>query len=327
MSSPAKVYVIHENGDWLKNLRETFKELDVPYEEWDVGKGGVVDLSEEPPQGVFYNRVSPSSHIRDNRWAVEHTEQILYWLELHERRVVNGLDALKMEVSKVKQFQLLKKAGIPTPKTIAITGDSKESWFGSQITQLAKKTFGDEPFIVKVNRGGSGAGVQLFKTIDELENYFSSDTYEQPLDGVQLLQEFIPCEEKFITRLEFVDGKFMYAVRVDTSNGFQLCPADACSAKEGELCPIRGKGGRRKFVIEEFSDQDLIERLEKVLEKVNVEVAGIEVIRGDDGVTYCYDMNANTNYNSSAEIRAFGKKQGSIQMAEFLNRLLSQENK
>ena len=28
-------------------------------------------------------------------------------------------------------------------------------------------------------------------------------------------------------------GKFLYAVRVDTSEGFQLCPADACQTEIG----------------------------------------------------------------------------------------------
>ena len=39
-----------------------------------------------------------------------------------------------------------------------------------------------------------------------------------------------------ITRAEFIGGQFIYAVEVDTSDGFELCPADACAVGEA-FCP------------------------------------------------------------------------------------------
>jgi hypothetical protein len=39
-----------------------------------------------------------------------------------------------------------------------------------------------------------------------------------PRLGLTLLQSFVECPERCLYRLEFVNGRFMYAVRVDTSH-------------------------------------------------------------------------------------------------------------
>ena len=57
----AKVHVIHENGIWVELLRTAFNELGTPFEEWFLDRG-VLDLRAAPPAGVFYNRMSASSH-------------------------------------------------------------------------------------------------------------------------------------------------------------------------------------------------------------------------------------------------------------------------
>lgn len=58
----AKVYVIHENSVWMEPLREAFAKLKMDYEEWNLGNGGIIDMSQAPPSGVFYSRMSASSH-------------------------------------------------------------------------------------------------------------------------------------------------------------------------------------------------------------------------------------------------------------------------
>ena len=84
----SKIYVIHENDAWVEPLRAAFQELALPFEEWFLSEG-LLDLSEAPPQGVYYNRMSASSHTRDHRYAAELTGGVLAWLESHGRRVVN----------------------------------------------------------------------------------------------------------------------------------------------------------------------------------------------------------------------------------------------
>ena len=212
------IYIIHENNEWTAPLRTELQRLALPYREWFLDRG-VLDLSMPPPEGVFYNRMSASSHTRDHRYAAEYTAAVLAWLESHGRRVLNSSCALQLEISKVAQYAALRAHGIRTPRTVAAVGRE-------QILQAAR-TF-DGPFITKHNRGGKGLGVRLFRNSEALRAYLEGTEFEQSLDGITLVQQYIEAPEPFITRCEFVGGKFLYAVRADTSDGFLLCPADDC---------------------------------------------------------------------------------------------------
>ncbi|MGG6440301.1 alpha-L-glutamate ligase [Saccharococcus caldoxylosilyticus] len=302
----SKIYIIHENSEWTVHLTRRLDELGLPYEEWFLDKG-TVDLSATPPEGVFYSRMSASSHTRAHRFAPELTEAVLAWLERHGRRVLNGSRALRLEVSKVNQYMALNAHGIRTPKTIAAVG--KE-----QIVEAAKQ-LGAPSFITKHNRAGKGLGVQLFHSIETLWQYLESPAFEDSVDGITLVQEYIQAPEPFITRCEFVGGKFMYAVRVDTSEGFELCPADACQI--GDLfCPVGETATRPKFeIIDGFSDP-ILEKYEQFLRANDIHIAGIEFIRDQNGTIFTYDVNTNTNYNSEAEARA--GKFGMLEVAKFL---------
>src|SRR5690242_20668343 len=143
-----KIYVIHENDAWVEPLRAAFAELRLPYEEWFLSEGRV-DLAEAPPQGVFYNRMSASSHTRGHRYAPELTACVLAWLEQHRRRVVNDSRALRLEINKIGQYTALAAYGIRTPRTIAAVG--REA-----IIAAADRI--EPPFITKHNRAGKGLG-------------------------------------------------------------------------------------------------------------------------------------------------------------------------
>src|ERR1700722_12645831 len=95
-----RVYVIHENDAWVEPLRREFDARQIPYAEWFLDQG-LLDLRAAPPQGVFYNRMSASSHTREHRYAAEYTGAVLAWLKRHGRTVINGERALALEVSKV----------------------------------------------------------------------------------------------------------------------------------------------------------------------------------------------------------------------------------
>src|SRR3954451_20291354 len=227
----ARVYVIHENGTWVEPLRAAFAELGTPFEEWFLDRG-VLDLRAPPPEGVFYNRMSASSHTRDHRYAAEYTAAALAWLERQGRTLVNDGRALRLEVSKVAQYEALAAFGIRTPDTLAVVGRENISGAADKLGY---------PLILKHNRGGKGLGVRLFLSRAALEEYLASPEFEEPVDGITLVQRYIQAPEPFITRLEFIGGRFFYAVRVDTSQGFELCPADACqidaSAIGSAACP------------------------------------------------------------------------------------------
>ena len=306
-----KIYIIHENSEWTIHLTKRLEELKLPYEEWFMDEG-LVDLSSIPPEGVFFSRMSASSHTRGHHYAPELTSALFSWLEGNGRVVLNGSSALRLEVSKVNQYAELEAHGIRTPKTIAAVGKD-------QIIEAAKK-LGKSSFITKHNRAGKGLGVQLFHSIDALKEYVYSERFEPSVDGITLIQDYIQSPEKYITRCEFVGGRFVYAVRVDTSEGFELCPADACQI--GDLfCPVGEEPVERpKFQIIEDFNQDIIEKYEDLLRANNIQVAGIEFIRNENGEIFTYDINTNTNYNSDAEAHA--GKYGMLELAKYLGEKL-----
>ena len=290
----SRIHILHENAAWLPPLAAALDQRRLPWTEWFLD-AGTFDLAAAPPPGVFYNRMSASSHTRDHRYSAELTAGVLAWLTRWGRRVVNGSGALDLEISKVRQYAALEAQGIATPRTVLVAGRD-------HIIAAARRHFPDQPVILKPNRGGKGLGVQLFQSADSLADYVASDTYEPPVDGLQLLQEYVRAPRPFITRAEFVGGHFLYAVEVDTSDGFELCPADACAIGDA-ACPA-GEAPREKFTIVAGIPDALRVRLERFLGAAGIEVAGIEFIAGTDGRTLVYDVNTNTNYNPDAEARA-----------------------
>lgn len=303
-----KIYIIHENDEWVVPLRKEFESLNLPYEEWFLSKG-TLDLTKTPPEGVFYNRMSASSHTRDHRYAAEYTAAVLAWLEAHGRRIVNNSNALKLEISKVAQYVSLNTFGIRTPKTIASVGKD-------EIIEAAKKFEG--AFITKHNRAGKGLGVQKFEYIETLKKYVFGPDFEEPVDGITLVQEYIDSSAPYIIRNEFIGGKYYYSVQVNTSEGFQLCPADACQVGDA-FCPV-GESGTSKFTVLEGFENPIFEKYEKFLAANGIEIAGIEMITDRKGQIYTYDVNTNTNYNSEAESKAGVSGMGAI--AKFLGKEL-----
>jgi len=292
----ARVYVIHENGVWVEPLRAAFAELGRPFEEWFLDRG-ILDMGAAPPEGVFYNRMSASSHTRDHRYAAEYAGAVLAWLERHGRIVVNDSRALRLEISKVAQYEALAAFGIRTPETLAVIGREN-------VAEAADRL--GFPLILKHNRSGKGLGVRLFLSRAALEEHLGSAEFEEPIDGITLVQRYIEAPEPFITRLEFVGGRFLYAVRVDTSQGFELCPADACRVDAGAIgaaaCPAVAPS--EKFRIVENYRDPLIPTYERFLAANGIGIAGIEVIVDREGRSFAYDVNTNTNYNPDGEARA-----------------------
>ncbi|WP_368503018.1 RimK family alpha-L-glutamate ligase [Alkalihalophilus sp. As8PL] len=302
----AKIYVIHENDEWTEPLQKELEALGYPFETWHLDQGSI-DLTKEPPEGIFYNRMSASSHTREHRFAPEFTGAVLDWLEAYGRVVLNTSRALKLEVSKVAQYTSLEAFGIETPKTLAAVG--------KEYILKAAESFEGESFITKHNRAGKGLGVQLFDNHEALQKYVEGPTFEEPVDGITLLQQYIKSPDSTITRCEFIGGRFFYAVEVDTSEGFELCPADACQIGDA-FCPTTEQP-RDKFTIIKDFDDPIIYKYEAFLLANDIHFAGIEFIRDAQGNLYTYDVNTNTNYNPDAEQKAdmYGMKEIAKELA------------
>jgi hypothetical protein len=301
-----KLYVIHENPDWYAPLAAAFDAAGLPHEQWLLGDA-VVDLDSDPPDGVFWSRMSASSHTRGHPFAKDQARGVLAWLESHGRRVVNGRRVLDLEVSKVEQLAALRAAGFDVPRSISVAGSRG---LGTAARRLPV------PFISKHNQGGKGLGVRLFHSHREFDDYLAAPGYEPPVDGITLLQEYLRAAEPQVTRVEVVGGEFVYAIDADTAlGGFQLCPADACAV------PAAGQEAPSLFSLRDGFDHPVVGRYLDFAAARGIEIAGFEFIETADGRLVTYDINTTTNYN--AEIEAKAPRPALPAVAAFLGRLLA----
>ena len=315
-----KAYVLHENPEWIPPFADAFADEGLPWEEW-VLDGGTIDLDAPPPDGVFWSRMSASSHTRGHTGSKDHTRATLAWLEGHGRRVVNGRRVLELEMSKVEQHAALRAAGIDVPRTIAVVGTD-------DLVAQARRL--PVPFITKHNQGGKGLGVRRFDSVEELAAYVSSDDFEEPQDGITLLQEFVQAAEPRITRVEIVAGELVYAIDADTARGgFQPCPADACAIDPSTGALIMPPGatipqrpGDRIFSLREDFDSPVLDRYLEFARRTGIEVLGIEFLEDAAGRIVTYDVNTNTNYN--ADVEAVAPRSGPGSVVAHLGRLLQE---
>ena len=287
------IYIIHENKEWILPYEKIFKTKNIELFEIDLSQKGSIDLDKKPPNGIFWNKMSASSHTRGNIYAKDYARIILNWLDFYNKRIINPLNVLELEINKIAQYIALQKANIKTPKT-------KIAFEKKDLLKLSENL--TNPFIVKNNQGGKGIGVRLFK--DYYELYENIDNLDISIDDIYILQEYIKSKDNFITRLEFIAGKFHYAIKVDISDeSFKLCPADTCELELKNIklasaaCDIGAKFSLRTDINANFS---LVKDLENFLLNNNIEIAGIEFIdTGNELIVY--DINTNTNYNKNVE--------------------------
>jgi hypothetical protein len=300
------VYALHENPDWFPPFAAAFDAAGLDWQEWLLITGAI-DLDTAPPDGIFWNRLSGSSHTRGHELSKDYTRAVLDWLQAHGRRVVNGRWVVEMEVSKVRQLTALKAFGIEVPRTIAVVGRDD---------LLARAAGMPAPFITKHNQGGKGLGVRRFDDLESFAAYVGSDEFEEPVDGITLLQEYVPPRDGTITRVETVGYEYIYAITADAARGgFQLCPSDACEIDEhGQPKPEKSL-----FALREGFQHPIIDRLLGFARAYQLEVAGFELIESADGRLVVYDVNTNTNYNPDVE--AVAPRSGPAEIARYLRRV------
>jgi hypothetical protein len=290
----SRVHVLFENEAWMPPLRSALAARGLTVVDHPT-EGGTLDLSEAPPDGVWINRMSPSSHTRNHQGGVLFVRELLLHLEAHGRRVINGSRAFSLELSKIRQDLALRRAGILTPRTIGVVG-------GPEALKRAARTI-PTPFITKHNQGGKGLGVRLFERLDVFDAYVDGPDFEDGIDGVTLLQQYIRPREPYITRVEIVGGVFQYAIRSSTEGGFELCPAVECADAKaaGEaFCPIGG-GGRFQRATDITADDPLVRAYVALMQREGIDVAGIEFVEDEQGRRFTYDINGTTNYNADVE--------------------------
>ncbi|MFT5992109.1 MAG: glutathione synthase/RimK-type ligase-like ATP-grasp enzyme [Flavobacteriales bacterium] len=300
------IHVLYENADWLPPLTAALENEGFTVALHLVWKDAI-DPRQEPAEGIWINRMSPSSHTRGHGESVGLMRETLAWLESWGRRVINGSHAMELEVSKLRQELVLHRHGILSPRTYL--ANNRE-----ELVRVAGNFKG--AFITKHNQGGKGLGIELFSSAQRLDEYLELDVFDWGPTGQIVLQEYITSAEPFITRIEIVGGQFVYAMESATDDGFQLCPSDACQVPSSapNVCPADDGGddpdapialtssGRPKFGPSPVTAEDpLVRQLIEMTIAEGLEQAGIEFVEDKYGNRYVYDINGTTNYSSAIE--------------------------
>ncbi|MFL5507992.1 MAG: RimK family alpha-L-glutamate ligase [Gemmatimonadaceae bacterium] len=287
------IAIYYEHPDWFKPL---FAELDrrgLEYERIDAASHTYDPSESTSPYSLVFNRASPSAYLRGHGQVTFHTQSWLRHLERIGVPVVNGAACYAMETSKALQLDILEELGLPYPRARVI---NSAELAGDAARGLRF------PVIVKANIGGSGAGITRFDTPASLQEAALIGRVDLGVDRVALVQELAPLRDGHITRVEVLDGKFLYAINVyPAEDSFNLCPADICQTTDGKelsraACAVDAqKNGMR---VEQFKPpREIIGDVERIAERVDLDVGGIEYLVDDrDGRHYFYDINALSNF-------------------------------
>ena len=296
-STDRPLAVYYEHPDWFRPL---FAELDrrgTPYERLDAAEHGYDPGEAEPPYSLVLNRMSPSAYLRGRGDAIFYTSQYLAHLERQGVRVINGQAAWRTEISKAGQLSLLDRLGLPYPRARV---------FHRADAAAAAARGLRFPVVVKPNIGGSGAGIRRFDSPQALEEAVSDATLNLGIDHTALVQEFIPPDSGRITRVEVLDGRYLYAIRVyTTGDTFDLCPADLCQSVDGielERAACPADAPRNGLTVEGYDPPaEIVAQVERIARAAGIEVGGVEYTTdARDGALYFYDVNALSNFVADA---------------------------
>ncbi|WP_174298752.1 ATP-grasp domain-containing protein [Sphingomonas bacterium] len=276
--------ILYEHPDWFRPLFAALDRRGVGYAAL-TPDGHWNPADRAPPAPVAFNRIAMSSFLRagtgGRAGGVEHPIFHAAALLDHWRRagarVVNGPDVLAVDASKARQLSLLASLGLGIPETRVVHRAADVA------AAAATLSF---PLVVKANIGGSGAGIVRFDSMAELRATVADGGLPTSIDGVLLVQDYVPARDGATVRIETLDRRFLYALDVRGGGAFDLCPADACVAP-GQPIPMTACQPA----------PELVDAAERIARAMDLDVGGVEVMVDDrDGVPRFYDVNALSNF-------------------------------
>lgn len=318
-ASTPRLAVLYEHPEWFGPLFEELDRRGIPYDRILATQLNFNPADRAVPYALVLNRMSPSAYIRGHGHAIFASLAYLRHLAIMGAQVVNGAEAFALELSKTAQISLLSRLGLPHPRTRVINA-------AAQAPDAARHL--EFPILVKPNIGGSGAKIQRFETPGELDAAVAAGTLDLGIDHTALVQEYHPPVGGSIVRVEVLDGRFLYAIRVfpNPQAGFNLCPADICQTdgsvavvpptvslpapagvalevQDGPalgLCPVDLP--RTNLKVEGYTPpQEIIDNVLRIARAVRIDVGGIEYLVSErDGQRYFYDINVLSNFVTDA---------------------------
>ena len=301
MPSTPDLIVLHEHPEWQKPLFAALSRRGVSFEAFDLAHAAFSNA--EPLRApLYFNQASPSAYIRGHARAVPLALAYMRSLELLGARVLNGAEVFALELSKSAQATLLRTLKIDCPQSITFNDPEALRRYHADIRW---------PALLKPDQGGSGARIHVVESLAEVEALFSRDPALWLPDNLFLLQEYLPHDsERGITRLEFLGGELLYAMRVVTHGRFNLCPSPVCNPEDGAgSCEVPSQPVIDAPPVEFYPfpevPREAVATAQRIARAARLDVGGIEYLETPDGRRVFYDINANSNLRPSVAA-AFG---------------------
>ncbi len=304
--------ILYEHPEWFAPLFAELERRALPYAPILAHAHRFNPTATSAPYSLVVNRVSPSAYLRDHTSAMFHAQHYLRHLEAINVPVVNGSQAYALELSKAQQLTLLATLGIPHPRSQVVNHTN-------QIAAAANELV--FPIIVKPNIGGSGALMRRFDTGEELRAAVGGGELQGVfgLDQTAVVQEYHPPRGSSIVRVEVLDGRFLYAIRIhnDPSQGFNLCPADICQVEEpaatstvpagadlrfGQVDVPAATVAKKPLKIEAVDPPSwVVDAVVRIVQAGGLDIGGVEYLESErDDQIYLYDVNALSNFVTDA---------------------------
>jgi hypothetical protein len=274
----ADLAVFYEHPQWFIPLFAALDRHGVDYVAIPIQDHVFDPADPTPPAPVILNRLAMSSFLRQEEHALFYSMAALgHWQSLGAR-VINGPGVLAYDTNKARQLSLFHAAGLAIPTTRAAHRRQDALRLADEIGY---------PVIVKVNVGGSGSGVVRYDSREDLAAAIEDGSVPMGVDGVLLVQDYVPARDARVIRCEVLAGKLIYALALDGAGStFDLCPADVCMVDKPSI------------TLSAFTPPpELTAAVERVAAMSGLDVGGIEyMIDERDGVPRFYDLNALSNF-------------------------------
>jgi biotin carboxylase len=291
----APIGILDEHPEWSARLIAELEHRRLPFEKIDHSNHAFDPRDRVARYSVIVNRTSPSSHRRGHGGVLFYAEALLAHWEALGIPVINPVHAYRFEKSKALQIGLFERLGVNYPRTVVVNHRDQVLKASGELRF---------PLLVKPNIGGSGALIERFDSRADLEARAAALDFGP--DGTVLVQEFVDSEGGAIVRVEVLDDRYLYAIRiVRPESNFNLCPADICqvpaAAPGADLgaCPVDAKPGLS--VTRYDAPEAVVDQARALARAASIDVGGIEYLVGRaDGRVYFYDVNATSNFVADA---------------------------
>ena len=269
--------IFYEHPAWFAPLFVALDARGVDYVRIGIEGHRFDPAATTAPARVVFSRLAMSSFLRSPDHAIYYAHALFAHWAGQGARVINGAGALAVDSNKARQLALMTGLGLAIPATRVVHRAS------DIIAAAAELRY---PLVVKANVGGSGAGIMRYETPAELAAAVADTFLPTSIDGVLLVQEYVPARDGVITRIETLDRRYLYAIDVAGGGAFDLCPADACVAEGTPIAMTRAE-----------PDAGLIDAAERIATAAGLDIGGVEVMIDDrDGSPRFYDINALSNF-------------------------------